>query len=175
VVKINTPSYIKSLLMPQTRKPQGRRVWSIDLETVWLPFFTATNTMGDTAIPVDALGCPLRLGYAKDGSVKFSQTGRPVVSVAKEISQSVAMVRDNFVANLCGYALDVANNRKDDYGNMVNSARKAGEPIYQHDKAKLDEAIKAQIEANLAEAEKQPEPEPEPEPEQEPEREKVPA
>ena len=62
---METPNYIKSLLIPSIKKPQGRRVWSIDLEQVWLPFFTATNTMGDTAIPVDALGCPLRLGYDK--------------------------------------------------------------------------------------------------------------
>ena len=41
---MNTPNYIKSLLAPNTKKPQGRKVWSIDLETVWLPFFTATNT-----------------------------------------------------------------------------------------------------------------------------------
>ena len=34
---------INGLLQRITRKPQGRKVWSIDLETVWLPFFTATN------------------------------------------------------------------------------------------------------------------------------------
>jgi len=50
-----TPNYIKSLLMPSAKSPQGRRVWSIDLETVWLPFFTATNTTGDTAIPQEVV------------------------------------------------------------------------------------------------------------------------
>ena len=62
---MESPNYIKSLLIPSIKKPQGRKVWSIDLEQVWLPFFTATNTQGDTAIPVDALGCPLRLGSIK--------------------------------------------------------------------------------------------------------------
>ncbi len=103
-----TPSYIKALVMPSVKKAQARRVWSIDLETVWLPFFLATNTLGDTAIPADALGCPIRLGYNKDGSVKFGNTGRPVTRVAKELSQSVAMVRDNFTANLAGFAQAVA-------------------------------------------------------------------
>jgi hypothetical protein len=41
---METPNYIKSLVMPNGKKPAGRRVWSIDLETVWLPFFYATNT-----------------------------------------------------------------------------------------------------------------------------------
>ena len=66
---MDTPNYIRSLLMPNGNKPRGRRVWSIDLESVWLPFLTATNTVGDTAIPVDALGAPLRLAYNAVGSV----------------------------------------------------------------------------------------------------------
>ena len=86
---METPDYIKALLRPNGRKPAGRRVWSIDLETVWLPFFTATNTMGDTAIPHEALGAPLRLAYNADGTVKFSQTGRPVIKVAKEIADMI--------------------------------------------------------------------------------------
>ena len=49
---METPNYIKSLVTPTTKQPQGRKVWSIDLQQVWLPFFTATNTMGDTAIPM---------------------------------------------------------------------------------------------------------------------------
>jgi hypothetical protein len=40
------PNYIAALLQPQTQKPTGRKVWSIDLETVWLPFFHATNVAG---------------------------------------------------------------------------------------------------------------------------------
>ena len=86
----NTPTYIKSLVTPNTaKKPQGRKIRSIDLETVWLLFFTATNTMGDTAIPSEAIGCPMRLAYDKAGAVRFSQNGKPVVRVAKEVSDSV--------------------------------------------------------------------------------------
>ena len=68
------PGYIAALLQPQSSKPTGRKVWSIDLETVWLPFFTATNVTKATAIPADALGAPLRLQYEDDGEVKFSNT-----------------------------------------------------------------------------------------------------
>ena len=70
----DTPNYIKSLLLPNGKKPTGRRVWSLDLESIWLPFFTATNLQSDTAIPLDALGAPLRLAYAQDG--KSSRTFR---------------------------------------------------------------------------------------------------
>ena len=128
---MDTPNYIKSLLAPNTKKPQGRKVWSIDLETVWLPFFTATNTMGDTAIPSDALGCPMRLAYDKSGAVRFSQSGRPVVRVAKELSDNVRLVRDNFTANLINYAGEVMTEHPNEYKQQVEFATKAGEPIAQ--------------------------------------------
>jgi hypothetical protein len=60
---MDVPNYIVALLQPQAGKPTGRKVWSIDLETVWLPFFTATNTVKKTTIPAEALGAPLRLAY----------------------------------------------------------------------------------------------------------------
>ncbi len=158
-----TPSYIKSLLTPTTKKPQGRRVWSIDLEQVWLPFFTAANAMGDTAIPSEALGCPLRLGYDKAGAVRFSQSGRPLVRVAKEIGDNVRLVRDNFTANLLNYAGSVIRDNGEAYKAQIELARKAGEPIYQHDKAQLSSALKAKavaeaeaIAKTVAEAESKP-------------------
>ena len=42
---------------------------------VWVPFFTATNVTGETAVPSEDLGAPLRLSKAKDDSVKFTQGG----------------------------------------------------------------------------------------------------
>ncbi|MBA7468300.1 hypothetical protein ES707_03543 [subsurface metagenome] len=150
-----TPNYIKSLLLPSTKSPRGRRVWSIDLETVWLPFLTATNTMGDTAIPADALGCPIRLAFDKDGSVKFSKTGRPVSRVARPISESVTLIRQNFVANLQQYAEQVAESRQKDYAKQVEMATIAGKPIIAHDKVELDKAIKLQLEEALRVAEQE--------------------
>ena len=144
---MQTPSYIKSLLIPTTKRPQGRKVWSIDLEQVWLPFFTATNTMGDTAIPSDAIGCPLRLGYDNAGAVRFSQAGRPVIRVAKEIADNVRLVRDNFTANLLNYAGSVIRDNADGYKAQVELARKAGEPIFNHDRIELDNAMEAEAKA----------------------------
>ena len=150
-----TPNYIKTLLLPSTKAPQGRRVWSIDLETVWLPFFTSTNLMGDTAIPLDALGAPLRLAYDKDGSVRFARNGRPVTRVAKPIAQTVTLVRENFVANLKQYAQQVAESNLEAYRVQIGLQREAGEPILQHDKSEMDKAIQLQVEQMLAEANKQ--------------------
>ena len=144
---METPNYIKSLVTPTTKQPQGRKVWSIDLQQVWLPFFTATNTMGDTAIPSDAIGCPLRLGYDKAGQVRFSQAGRPVIRVAKEIADNVKMVRDNFTANLLNYTGSVMRDNAEGYKAQIETAKKAGEPIYQHDKNQLSSALKARAEA----------------------------
>ena len=144
---METPNYIKSLVTPTTKQPQGRKVWSIDLQQVWLPFFTATNTMGDTAIPSDAIGCPLRLGYDKAGQVRFSQAGRPVIRVAKELADNVKMVRDNFTANLINYAGSVMRDNAQGYKAQLETAKKAGEPVYQHDKNQLSNALKARAEA----------------------------
>jgi hypothetical protein len=109
--------------------------------------------MGDTAIPSDALGCPLRLAYDKDGSVKFGRTGRPVTRIAKPIAQSVSLVRENFVANLKLYAHTVATERTEDYAMQVQLAQEAGEPILTHQRADIDKAIRLQIEQAMKEAE----------------------
>lgn len=151
-----SPSYIKQLLQPNGNKRQGRRVWSIDLETVWLPFLHATNVMGDTAIPADALGAPIRLAYDKDGAVKFSKSSRPVTKVAKEIAQTVTLVRENMVANLQNYTHQVAEDKASQYKTSVATALKAGQPILTKDRIELDKAIKAQIEQALRDAEAKP-------------------
>ena len=149
---METQSYIKALVTPQAKKANSaRKVWSIDLETVWLPFFTATNVMGDTAIPSEAIGAPIRLAYNQDGTVKFSKTGRPITKVVKELSDNVRMVRDNFTAGLTAYANGVALENPDGFKAEVVKACEAGTPIVAHDNAKLTEAI-AKVTAEAVEA-----------------------
>jgi len=109
--------------------------------------------MGDTAIPSDALGAPLRLAYNADGSVKFSKTGRPVTKVARELSDSVKLVRDNFTAGLLAYANGVITDNPDGYKAQIESARVAGEPILVKDRANLDKAIAEAMAQAVAEAE----------------------
>ena len=153
VKRMDTPNYIKSLLKANASKPQGRKVWSIDLETVWLPFFTATNTMGDTRIPHEALGAPLRLAYNPDGAVKFSKSGKPVIRVAKDISDNVKLVRENFVAGLQAYANTVITENTEAYKAEVAKAVEAGKPIVANDREKLNDAMNKAVEQAIAHAE----------------------
>jgi hypothetical protein len=123
-----TPQYIKALLKPNGTKPAGRRVWSIDLESVWFPFFTATNTTGDTALSAEALGAPLRLAYDPDGTPKFSKSGRPVVRVVKEVADSVRLIRENFVAGLSAYTHGIVTESPEGYKAQVLSDSGSGPP-----------------------------------------------
>lgn len=148
----NTPNFIKTLVKANG-KSSGRKVWSVDLETVWLPFFTATNTMGDTRIAHEALGAPLRLTYNPDGSVKFSKAGRPVIRVAKDINDNVKLVRENFIAGLQNYASSVISENAEGYKEQVKLATEAGAPIQDHDKEKLEDAMAKAIEQADAESE----------------------
>lgn len=149
-----SPSYIQALLRPSNNgKANIRRVWSIALETVWLPLFHATNVMGDTAIPAEALGCPIRLAYDKDGGVKFSKSGRPVTRVAKEISETVTLVRENMVANLQDFTHQVAEAKPDQYNASIQNANTVAKPIIQKDKIELDKAVKAQLAEAIRKAE----------------------
>jgi len=144
---METPSYIKALVKPNGTKAAGRRVWGVDLETVWLPGFIATNTMGDTAIAHDALGAPLRLAYNPDGSIKFSKTGNPVLKVAKELQDNIRMVRENFIAGWLAYAKAVREANPDGYKAEIAKAQEAGRPIIEKDRQALEQAL-----AILAEA-----------------------
>ena len=149
---MSAPNYIANLLRPNGQKPSGRKVWSIDLETVWLPFFTATNTDGLTIIPNEVLGAPLRLAYEQDGSVKFNaKSGKPVIRVVKDLSDEIRLVRENFVAGLQQFATSVASKEKEAYGEQVKLNVEGGKPIRDRDQQALQLAIAEQMERAMAE------------------------
>jgi len=151
-----TATFVKRLLMPVGKQQASRKVWSIDLESVWIPFFTATNTEGCSAITPEALGCPLRLGYAKDGSVRFSQSGKPVIRVAKELSDNVRIVRENFVATLISHYEQVQAEMPDEYEANHKANLKAGEIVAKTDNENLYKANALRLQA-MAETEAVPE------------------
>jgi len=152
--KDGSPQWVISGLTPTAKPPTGRRVWSIDMETVWLPFFTATNTMGDTptTIPDEALGCPIRLAYEKDGSVKFSKTGKPVSKVAKPIADGVTLMRQEYIARLMGYTNKVVRERQEDYATQIKRSAEAGQPLKDHDREELNKSIMLQMEEEARQA-----------------------
>ena len=140
VTKFQTPAGIAKMLRTVATKPQGRKVWSIDLETVWIPFFTASNTMGDTKISNDALGAPLRLGKEKDGTVKFRDDGRPVLTVVKELSKAVGDVRENITAELMNYPQMVYKAKPEEFKAQIAANHKAGKPIIEKMTSEITEA-----------------------------------
>ena len=151
--KVQTNPYIASLLQPIPERGSDRKVWSIPLAGVLVPFFTATNAAGDTAIPSESLGCPLRLAREKDGTPRFSATGRPVVRVVKDISDQVRIMRDNLISGLMAYTDTVRKGVPDQYKAQVEANHKAGTPLAQKDADDLNDHIatlmaKAEAEAD---------------------------
>ena len=152
----NTPDYIKALLVPPTSGGTSRRAWSIDVESTWVPFFTATNVMGETTLPDEVLGAPIRLAKSPDGDVRFTKTGRPIMRVAPELNSQIAIVRENFVAGLQAYTGSVMEERPDAYGSQVAAQQAVGNPLQEQDGSDVVaamEAAKAALEEECAPAE----------------------
>lgn len=137
----NNNQYITSLLKPVQKANAEKKAWSIGLNSVWIPFFTATNVEGNTEITPDVLGNPLRLQYDKAGAVRFSVNGKPVIRVATELSDSIGMVRQNFEANLINHANTVKMDNEKAYAEHVKLCVKMAQPIIEHDSTELTKAI----------------------------------
>lgn len=102
------------------------------------------------------------------------ENGRPITRIVKELSQSVGLVRENFTASLMQYANSVANDKADEYNELVKMCVKAGEPIHQHDKSELNKALQLRMEAEISSMAERAEAEAV-EPDKQGEQEKVPA
>ena len=129
----NTPNYVSALLMPHAESKSDRRVWSVPLLGVWVPFFTATNTAGETDIAADVLGAPIRLQKNQDGTPKFSKNGKPVLRTVKELSDQIRLVRDNFTFGLMAYTENIRKTMPAEYKAQVEAAENAGAPITKGD------------------------------------------
>ncbi len=147
-------AYIRSLVRPSVSgNKNGRKVWSIDLETFWVPFFTATTTSGAKVVSSEALGAPLRLVKDTDGAVKFSKSGKPVIKVVKEIADGVKLVRENMVANGLAYIQDVRQTNPEGYKATTEAAQEAGSPIIERQNKDMETAIARREESEREEAE----------------------
>ena len=157
-----TPGYIKALLTPSGSGPVSRRAWGIDVGNVWVPFFTATNEMGETNIADDVLGAPIRLAKGKDGEVRFTQSGMPVMRVHKDLNNQINVVRDNFVAGLQAYTGSVMDERSDPPqadAERVSRQYDAAQPIIegdQYDILEATEKLRKEAEADTAAGEHAP-------------------
>jgi hypothetical protein len=117
------------MLKPQAKSGAEKRAWSIGVRTTWVPFYTATNAKGLTSIPSDVLGAPERLARDKDGAIRFSKSGRPMMRVHPMLAEQVKIARDFYEANLLGFVGNVAAEMPDEYKAEVDLAQRAAEPI----------------------------------------------
>ena len=151
--QFQTPDWIKRLHIPTPKKMAGRKVWGLDLETVILPFYVASNTVGDTNVPHSALGAPIRLAIALDGSIRFGKSGRPLTRIAKELAEQVRIMREQYIAGLGQFTEQVRQFNPDGYKAEIALCVQAGKPIIEHDRQILSAYITAQAEQAAAAAE----------------------
>lgn len=161
-----TVSHVKAsfqAMLAPTSKAVTRKAWGIDVSTIWLPYFTAARVSGavhEMDLPDADLGAPFRLRRDRDtGEVKFSQSGRPMFSVAPNLNGLVNRARENYVASLSQMTRAVMDEAPDAYRNQVERQQRAGDPIIAHQNEDLELAALALLESAL------PQPEPAPEPE----------
>ncbi len=150
--QVRIPAYIQTLLKPTSKPQAARKVWSVDLENVWVPFFTAANVAGGASIPSEDLGAPLRLAKTKDGQVRFGQNGRPSLRVAPALNDAITGVRENFIATLQGYTGQVIKANAEGYKAEVEKGQKAAAPLMAAMAHDLSEATKAMDAVAQAEA-----------------------
>ncbi len=143
------PSYAAQLLMPRARANDDKRVWSIGLAATWIPFFTATNATGESAIPSEVLGAPIRLQKNQDGTPKFSKNGKPQLRVVKELNDQIRIIRENFVFGLTNYTEGIRKAMPAEFKAQVEANEKAGAPLAQADNDSVANYI-AQLEQKAA-------------------------
>lgn len=141
MVQTKSPSYISALVTPGPGSNSGKKSWSVDVESVWVPFFTATNAMGDTNIAPEVLGAPIRLAVDKAGAVRYTPNGRPSMRVSPELSQHIRVVRENFVASLMNYTGTVIEENGDAYRSQVEANQAAATPLLEQDTKMLQEEM----------------------------------
>ena len=144
----------ESLLKPlPPQKQTDRRAWSIPLNLVWVPYFTAMKVAGKVEMADETLGAPLRLSTEKDGTPRFNTKGLPILKVAKQLADGVNMVRANIITKLTTDTATVQRADPAAYKAQLQRSHDAGEPVLQADAARVLaylETVKAAQDAALA-------------------------
>ena len=141
MVQNGTHDFMATLLAPTAKKAGGKKLWQMDVESVLVPYFIATNAQGLTEIPSDVLGAPIRLSETKDGEIRFSTSGRPMTKAHPDLTDKVRIMRENFQASLESYTGMVQSELPEQYSDQVALAQAAGDPIMAEAVRKVDEAV----------------------------------
>ena len=140
---------IHSLMKQSPDKAKDRSVWGLPLNGLWIPFLTATNTVGESNIDSGSLGCPLRLSVDKDGVPKLKDDGSARYQLDKTISKAVNGVKDNIAFGLMAFTATIQKTHAEEYKAQVEAAHKAGDAIREHEDTTLG-AYLAELEAMAA-------------------------
>ena len=144
---------VHTLMKPSPNKVKDRSVWGLPLQQLWIPFFMATNTVGESHINAGSLGCPLRLAVGKDGVPKLKDDGTPRYTVDKEISNAVKTVKDNFAFGLMAFIASTQKAMPNEYKAQVEATQTEGAKVQEQDQTVLDDYL-AEIQAVAKVAEK---------------------
>lgn len=98
---------VKAMVTPRHKPVSEKRAWSIAVESVWVPFYMATNTAGLTEIGSEALAHPVEIAYGKDGLPRFTDDGRPIMRVNKTLASQVRTARDNYENQLRDFTRNI--------------------------------------------------------------------
>ncbi|MFH1031157.1 MAG: hypothetical protein V1767_01100 [Chloroflexota bacterium] len=139
-------SYISLMTKPIPQVNTGKRVKSFMVTDVVM-WASAAVLKGDVVIPPEDLVHYDRVSVAKDGTAKFSATGKLMTKTVKSVVGFGNMVHANFTAMMNAEAAAVITARKDMYTALVAAGQKAAVPIINHEAIIVADAIAARAKA----------------------------
>jgi len=149
----SNPLSISSLVRQGPAPRSSKKLWGGDVETQWVPFFSATNVLGDTAISDTSMGAPIITPIGEDGVPKFNRNGEPVRQVQTEIRRAVSSVQASFFAGLAQFAGEVQRLNQREYVEAVKRYQNAGTLVKEAEDAAIEEELDRRRAAALAELE----------------------
>jgi len=131
--------------------------WGIPLRE-WVPFFTATNVDGATAIPLEDLSVPVRLRRDNAGAVKVNAKGLPVYETVMTIKRQVLLAKARVLFNMQSSVAQIRSEREEAYADTVSLMQTKGDVIrageeriladHQREVARQRKAAEAQVRAD---------------------------
>ena len=112
---------VKSMVTPRHKPVSEKRAWSIGVQSVWVPFYMATNAAGLTEVDSHSLAHPVEIAYGKDGLPRFTEDGRPVMRINKALAGQVRTARENYEGQLREFVRNIQAEMPDAFKAQVES------------------------------------------------------
>ena len=125
-----------SSLAPAPARSISRKAWGIDVNTVFVPYFTAMKTIGAEGVqdlPDAALGAPIVLARDKTGNVRVSKAGRLSYKVNPDLGLLIKRQQQNYIARLQQETGVIISEAPKAFAAQVVAQQAAGQPIIDQD------------------------------------------